>query len=219
MIYAGSDANLAMESVNRLKIGKGYQNLELRMKHSNRRTLWNSYGGIGSELEIRSGREIMHENRPEELEGFYRGSNLDSHQLFDEIRSIIQYVPLTADQLKELDWIEEILSMFDFLWNHGGLLMEVTNISEDGQVLSGNYNSRYAQFRKQSYSDIRSFQEVIFSVYSREDSKDFLQGKFDTIDHPSGRVFHTKKSNPSALVRWKHYVYQQNTNFGQTTIL
>lgn len=222
-VYVGEDAKRAREGVSKLKAGRGYQNLELLMKHSNKRVIWSSYGGVWRDLDIRSGREITNmTNQTEFQESHYHGNIIDSAKIFKDMYAIIWQWSISPEDWENLRWITQFVSMFDFLWNHSGFLMEIVYLpiwkSSEKNTLRGKYNSLYAKFLGQSFIKWQNFEKILSSVYGKDNSKLFLHGKFEHIDSSKGVMFYTKNKYPVARVRWKHFICPYDLFPSQTAV-
>lgn len=137
--------------------------MELFMKHSGRHISWNSYGGAGESLEIRSGVEIREENdQRKEHEGFYRGYVMNTGRLLENVYHIALHEVLSPENELKLEWVRELLSMFDFLWNHSEIFMEIVDMPtvEKGRV-RGFYNTVYAQFFQYSFQEEKRFKDLL----------------------------------------------------------
>jgi len=183
--------------------------MELVMQHSGKRIEWNSYGGAGKSLEIRSGREIYAENdQKKERERFYRGNSMNTFRLIENLYHISIHDSLSLENRQKLIWIQEFLAMFDFLWNHGDLFMEIIDIpfSKDGKI-SGSYNTVYAQFLKRSFEKQKKIKDV-FSVVHGEDIENILQKRsYKNIHAVEVNTFHQHNKYPIGEVCWQYALY------------
>jgi hypothetical protein len=183
--------------------------MELVMKHSGKRIEWNSYGGVGESLEIRSGREIYTGNdQTKERERFYRGEIMNTFKLIENLYHISIHDSLSPENRQKLIWIQEFLAMFDFLWNHGDLFMEVINIpiSPEGKF-SGSYNTVYAQFLKRSFEKQKKIKDI-FSIVHGENIENILKKRNHKDTHAvTLSTFHEHNKSPIGDVCWQYALY------------
>ncbi len=185
--------------------------MELIMKHSGKRIEWNSYGGVGESLEIRSGREIYLENdQKKERERFYRGNSMNTFKLIENLYHISMHDSLSPENRLKLIWIQEFLSMFDFLWNHGDLFMEIIDIPlSKEEKISGSYNTVYAQFLKRSFEKGKKIRDT-FSVVHGTSIEDILEKRNNKDIHAiSVNTFHQHNKYAIGEVCWQYALYSK----------
>ncbi|MDD2916569.1 MAG: hypothetical protein PHH70_01855 [Candidatus Gracilibacteria bacterium] len=208
-IYEGDNLKDAKEAVSRLQSGKGYKQLELTMWHSGEKIAWNSYGGSGGTLDIRSGRRLDNENdQNKERQLHYRGGLMNTTRLIDNVYQICIHEMLSEENEAYLAWIREFLSMFDFLWNHSEFFMETVHVpmNKKGKI-HGMYNTVYSQFFGQSFQDKKSFRDIITTSYNM-DLEQVIESKI-SADTPTIQElrFYNHKGKYRADVRWQSQKY------------
>lgn len=180
------------------------------MKHSGRKIAWNSYGGVGEALEIRSGREISEENdQRKERSRFYRGSLMNTARLIQNLYQVSIHGGISFEDEKKLMWIQEFLSMLDFLWNHSEFFMEIVDMPTDkAGKIQGYYNTVYAQFLKRSWSDVKKYKDILTIAHGATVAG-FLETR-DFKESPSmGEfTFHECNRHPIARVHWQYSIYR-----------
>lgn len=89
---------------------------------------------------------------------------MNSTRLLENLYQVSIHGGLSAEDEQKLMWIQEFLSMFDFLWNHSELFMEIVEIpkTQNGKIY-GYYNTVYAQFFKYSFEEQKKFKDI-FSI-------------------------------------------------------
>lgn len=175
------------------------------MKHSDRKISWNSYGGVGESLEIRSGRELHDKNdQRKERARFFRGKTMNSTRLIGNLYQVGVHGFISKENMQELAWIQEFLSMFDFLWNHSEFFMETIDIpiKEEGGI-RGRYNTVYAQFFKSSFDEQKQFQNIISLVHGDTLEKILKTRKFQNIPSIGIYKFHQYNKHPVADICWQ----------------
>lgn len=175
---------------------------------------------MGEALEIRSGRELHAENDTEkEQEQMYRGSVMNTARLIENLYQVAIHGTLSEENEQKLAWIQEFLSMFDFLWNHGEFFMEIIDIpdSKKGKIL-GYYNTLYAQFFRASFREVRSFKDIIELAHKRNVS-DFLEERASIAPLSfQEEVFHTCKRCPVGHIYWQYSQYPHKRTPGYQRI-
>ena len=91
---------------------------------------------------------------------------MNTARLMDNLYQICVHGILSRENEVKFIWIQEFLSMFDFLWNHSEFFMEVIEMPETKKGrIGGLYNTVYAQFFGQSFKEERSFKGVLTTSY------------------------------------------------------
>lgn len=113
-----------------------------------------------------------------------------------------------------LAWLAEFLSMFDFLWNHGGFLMECVLLPKeatgDSDSTSGTYNSVYAQFLETSFHREENFKKRFSLAHGQVDTKTFLGEIIRNDAFLKEEVFYRKPNKPVAKVFWRFFSFSDD---------
>lgn len=160
-------------------------------------------------MEVRSGREISLENDQEkERDRFYRGGVMNSARLIENLYQVGVHGSLSEENERRLMWIQEFLSMFDFLWNHSGFFMEIIDMptSKEGKIY-GFYNTVYAQFLKHSFDEQQKFKDILSIVYGYTILKFLETRKFKDTLSDGEYTFHSYNKRPVAMVYWRYSLY------------
>jgi len=91
---------------------------------------------------------------------------MNTARLVENMYQICRHGILSEEDELRLIWVQEFLSMFDFLWNHSEFFMEIADIPHiQEKKISGYYNTVYAQFLKYSYRDDKKTKDIISLGY------------------------------------------------------
>lgn len=219
-VYEWASLIDAKESAARLRAGKGYKQLELIMRHSGKTISWNSHGWVGGSLWMNSGRIITEENdQIKQRQEHYRWSLMNTARLMDNLYQICVHGILSRENEAKLIWIQEFLSMFDFLWNHSEFFMEVIYMPETPKgKISGFYNTVYAQFFRQSFKEDRSFKNVLKTSYGMSISKIAEMRTSTRALTVQELPFHASNGRYRADVYWQSSIYPHVVSVGYTNI-
>ncbi|NCP76775.1 hypothetical protein GW830_01360 [bacterium] len=132
---------------------------------------------------------------------------MNSIRLLDNLFQISINEDFSEENEQYFIWIGEFLSMFDFLWNHSELFMEIINVPtiETGGI-SGSYNTVYAQFLKHSFEERKKFKEILTTAHEG-DILDLLSKRETITFMEEERRFCEYNRCPVALIHWHHLVY------------
>lgn len=160
-------------------------------------------------MEIRSGRELSQENDQEkERDRFYRGGIMNSTRLIENLYQVGVHGALSEEDEQKLAWIQEFLSMFDFLWNHSGLFMEIIDVPtiQEGKIY-GFYNTVYAQFLRHSFDEQKKFKDILSIAHGSTFLKFMEARKFQNTLSAGEYTFHEFNKCPIARVYWRYSTY------------
>lgn len=164
--------------------------------------------------------EIHNEDdQRKEHEGLYRGNIMNTTRLIENLHQIAVYGDLSMEDEQKLAWIREFLSIFDFLWNHSELFMEIIDMSTtEKDRIQGYYNTVYAQFLRCSFQEEKNFQDTLSRVHGKSVSRFLETRKIEDVAQDGEHVFHQCNRQPVADVYWRHSVYPNGAS-GHTKIL
>ena len=93
---------------------------------------------------------------------------MNTARVIDNLYQVCIHGVLSPEDEIKLIWIQELLSMFDFLWNHSDFFMEITSLPRDktGKIY-GYYNTVYAQFFGRSFGEDASFKDTLIRSHKK----------------------------------------------------
>lgn len=133
---------------------------------------------------------------------------MNSTRLIENLYQVSVHGILSKENEQHLMWIQEFLSMFDFLWNHSGLFMEIIHIpTEKNNKLYGLYNTIYAQFLKYSFQEQKKFKDIFSIVHGSNILESIKASGTENTISAVQSVFHQYNKRPVAQIYWQHSVY------------
>lgn len=130
---------------------------------------------------------------------------MSSARLIENLYQVSVHGSLSRENEQKLMWIQEFLSMFDFLWNHSGLFMEIIDIpTTKTGVVYGFYNTIYAQFLKHSFDEKKKFKEVLARVHGMSILQFLEIRQFKNTSSAGEYTFHQCNKRPVARIYWTY---------------
>ena len=135
---------------------------------------------------------------------------MNTARLMDNLHQVCVHGILSPENEVKLIWIQEFLSMFDFLWNHSEFFMEIIEMPETPKgKINGLYNTVYAQFFGRSFQAEKAFKDVLKTVYGTNIGK-VAETKMSGTDPLTQELpFHGKNGRTKADVYWQSCIYPQ----------
>lgn len=138
---------------------------------------------------------------------------MNTTRLIENLYQVSIHGTLSRENEQYLAWIQEFLSMFDFLWNHSELFMEIIDIPTNGKgKINGFYNTVYAQFFKYSFEERKQFKDMLSVAHGNIISKFLKTRKLKDALPTGGYIFHQYNGSPVAKVYWQYSTYPHETS-------
>lgn len=133
---------------------------------------------------------------------------MNTARLLEKLFQVCIHEKLSEENEQYLQWIQELLSMFDFLWNHSDFFLETIDVpSRKTDKIYGSYNTVYAQFLKRTFDETRKFKDILMTVHSMSLSE-FLKMRISDGALSTGKyIFHNRNASPVAEVYWQYSIY------------
>lgn len=133
---------------------------------------------------------------------------MSTTQLIEKLYQVIIHGPLSAEGEQKLVWIQEFLSMFDFLWNHSDFFMEIIDLPADKESrIYGFYNTIYAQFFGTSYKEKLKLKDIVSVAHGGNIMQFLGMRRFNTTPSTGEFTFHKYNKTPVARVYWQYCIY------------
>lgn len=137
---------------------------------------------------------------------------MNTSRLVENLYQVSALGSLSSDDEQRLMWIQEFLSMSDFLWNHSEFFMEIINIPvRKDRKIHGCYNTVYAQFLKYSFEEQKPFKNILSLAHGSTISKFFETRTLQHISLAKESVFYQYNKRPIAQVYWQYSTYPHET--------
>lgn len=133
---------------------------------------------------------------------------MNTTRLMQNLYQVCIQIGLSYEEEQHLLWIQEFLSMFDFLWNHSEFFMEIIDMpkTKTGKIY-GYYNTVYSQFLKRSWGDVKKFKDILGIVHGATILKFLETRDFKDSLSMGEHTFHDYSKHSVARVHWQYAQY------------
>ena len=133
---------------------------------------------------------------------------MSTTRLIQDVFQISIHSTISEENEQKLLFIQEFLSMFDFLWNHSDFSLEIIDVpTRKTDRIYGSYNTVYAQFLKHTFDETKKFKDIFMAVHGISLSE-FLKTRIIKDIISTGKyIFHDRNASPVAEVYWQYSTY------------